>query len=56
MAAGTLIQQQGTNVDDVCDLTVTVVKSTPGDLDPNYGFGGVVSGEQVRRIDLATEP
>jgi hypothetical protein len=54
--AGTLIKIEDPAVEDSCDLTVTITKSTPGDLDPNYGFGGVISGNQVRRLDLSTEP
>lgn len=56
LPAGSLQKRAGEMVDDVCDLDVTIVKSTPGDLDPNYGHGGVISGEQVRSLTLATEP
>lgn len=52
--AGTLIKLEGQMVEDACDITVTVTKSTPGDLDPNYGFGGEIYGHQVRTLGLSS--
>ena len=52
--AGTLIQPQGQNVPEACDITVTVTKSAPGELDPSYGFGGQIYGEQVRSVQMSS--
>ncbi len=33
-----------------CELTVTLTRAREGDLDPNYGEGGVATGHRVRSV------
>lgn len=54
VAAGTLEQREGDNVADACEITITVTRSTPGQLDPGYGYGGSISGEQIRSLSVSS--
>ena len=56
ISAGTLVKLQGEGIANACDLTVTITKSAPGDLDPAYGFGGEIDGHQVRTLDVSSTP
>jgi hypothetical protein len=47
MAAGTL---------DECVVTITITRGKLGQLDPNYGKGGTVEGQQVRKVMLTSQP
>jgi hypothetical protein len=52
----TLQKRQGTQVADTCVVTVTVSRTRLGSLDPNYGEGGTVTGEQVRTLTFMSTP
>lgn len=56
IAPGTLRKRQGTNIPDSCSVTLTVVRSRPGDLDPGYGEGGTIAGEQIRKVMFTSNP
>jgi hypothetical protein len=54
--AGSLVKSEGDTVPDDCDLVVEITRSTPGDVDPAYGFGGVARGQQVRTVGVVSSP
>jgi len=59
MTAGTLVKRtpaQGEVVPDSCQVTVTVSRSRLGDLDPHYGEGGTIVGEQTRSFSFTSTP
>ena len=43
-------------VDETCDAVVTVWRTRAGELDPNYGEGGVARGVQVRSVTVLSGP
>jgi hypothetical protein len=52
--ANRIRKRMGEMVADECPMTITVIRGRPGQLDPGYGKGGVVEGQQVRRVMLTT--
>jgi hypothetical protein len=52
----TLQKRQGSMVADSCVVTLTVTRQRLGELDPAYGEGGSVSGEQVRTVQFMSTP
>ena len=42
--------------DETCDAVITVWRTRAGDVDPNYGEGGAVSGVQVRSVTVVSGP
>jgi hypothetical protein len=54
IAANTLIPQQGAATS--CTATLTIQRSQPGTLDPHYGMGGSIDGEQSRTATFTTAP
>lgn len=49
-------KRQGETITDECPLTVTVTRARDGQLDPGYGKGGTVEGQQVRTLMLTSTP
>ncbi len=39
-----------------CELNVALIRSRPGEIDPNYGEGGNITAKQSREITLYFEP
>lgn len=56
LPANTLVKKMGTMVMDSCPVTVTLTRVKAGQLDPNYGKGGVVEGQQIRTVMLMSTP
>jgi hypothetical protein len=54
--ANRIQKRMGEMIADQCQMTVSVVRSEPGDLDPGYGKGGVIEGKQVRRVMITSTP
>jgi len=54
--AGRLAKRMGEGVADECPITITVTRSRPGQLDPGYGKGGIIAGQQVRSVMLTSTP
>ena len=53
---GTFKKKLGQQIADTCAVKVDVTRSTVGTLDPHYGKGGSVSGEQLREIGFTSTP
>jgi len=49
-----LMKRMGTMVADECPVTITVFRMKLGQLDPGYGKGGVVQGQQIRKVMLSS--
>jgi hypothetical protein len=56
IAADRLKKRMGTNIADTCEVTVTLMRSRAGTLDPHYGKGGEVRGIQARTIKFTSTP
>ena len=54
--AARLKKRMNTNVPDTCEITITVMRSRAGTLDPHYGKGGEVRGIQARSFKLTSMP
>ena len=54
--ANTIKKRMGANIADQCTVTVTLVRSRPGELDSHYGKGGQISGQQRRAITFTSTP
>jgi hypothetical protein len=54
--AGTLAKTQGANVPDTCTVTLSLSRYRPGSLDPRYGDGGSIVGQQTRTMMFTTTP
>ncbi len=54
--AGTLKKKQGQQIADTCAVKLDVTRSQIGTLDPHYGKGGSVSGEQLREVGFTSTP
>jgi hypothetical protein len=54
--AARLKKRMNTNVPDSCEITITVMRSRAGTLDPHYGKGGEVRGIQARTFKLTSTP
>lgn len=52
--ANRIRKRMGEMVADQCPMTITVFRGRPGQLDPGYGKGGIISGQQVRSVMLTT--
>ena len=39
-----------------CNVTVAVTRAKAGDLDPHYGKGGAITGEQIRHATFSSTP
>ena len=55
LPAGTFVAHENQTT-ATCEVTVTVHRTRGGTLDPNYGEGGNVRGEQVRRLEILSAP
>lgn len=53
---GPLHERWGLDVPDTCAVTVTLVRARHGELDPGYGAGGRIVGEQVRTLTFLSRP
>ena len=53
---GTFKKKVGQQIADNCAVKLDVTRSTVGTLDPHYGKGGSVSGEQLREIGFTSTP
>jgi len=53
---GMLKKKQGQQIADSCAVKLDMTRSTVGTLDPHYGKGGSVSGEQLREIGFTSTP
>lgn len=47
-------KRMGDGIADQCPMTVTVTRGKVGQLDPGYGKGGTVEGQQVRKVMLTS--
>ena len=56
ISAGTFVKSQGQTIPDSCAITVTITRERIGSLDPGYGHGGQVSGQQVRTAMFTSTP
>jgi hypothetical protein len=54
--AGSLVKQQGAQISDSCDVTLTVTRSRQGELDTHFGEGGRIVGEQTQSITFTSVP
>ena len=54
--ANTFKKRMGEMIADSCEVTITLTRSRPGLLDPGYGDGGVISGNQHRSVKLTSTP
>lgn len=54
ISANTIKKTMGQNIPDSCEVTVTVTRTLEGVLDPGFGKGGVVVGEQVRTLTFTS--
>jgi hypothetical protein len=54
IAAGSVHKVQGQNIPDTCAATITLSRTRAGALDPAFGNGGTIRGEQVRKADVTT--
>ncbi len=52
--ANRIRKRMGDMIADQCAMTVTVTRGKTGQLDPGYGKGGTVEGQQVRKVMLTT--
>lgn len=52
----TIKKRMGEMVADQCEITVTLTRARLGQLDPGYGKGGVVQGQQVRSATMLSVP
>lgn len=56
IAPNTLKKRMGDMIADTCALKVTVTRARLGTLDPGYGKGGVIEGQQIRNVMLTSTP
>lgn len=42
--------------DNSCDVTITITRSRPGQIDPAYGEGGRFVARQVRSVEVRSDP
>jgi hypothetical protein len=56
MPAGTFRKRAGTNIDDSCEVKVTVEREREGELDPAFGEGGTITGVQRRSVMFTSTP
>lgn len=42
--------------DETCQAVISLRRTRIGDLDPNYGEGGVANGEQIRSVTVLSGP
>jgi hypothetical protein len=54
--AATLKKRQGMNIADSCMVTLAVSRTRLGQLDPGYGQGGTITGEQRRKMMFTSMP
>ena len=54
--AGTLQLSMAAGTPDTCDIQIAVTREHLGTLDPGYGHGGQVSGQQVRTAMFTSTP
>lgn len=54
--AGRVRQRMGDGIADTCEVTLTVTRARPGQLDPGYGKGGTIHGRQVRTLTFTSTP
>jgi hypothetical protein len=52
----TLVQREGAQIPETCEVTITMTRSRLGSLDPGYGKGGEITGEQVRTVTFTSTP
>lgn len=52
--ANRIRKRMGEMIADQCPMTLTVTRGRPGELDPGYGKGGTVEGQQVRTVVLTS--
>lgn len=55
LPAGTFVAHEN-QTGETCTVEVTLTRSRTGILDPGYGEGGEVRGEQVRRLQILSAP
>jgi hypothetical protein len=51
-----ILLREGDAVEDTCLATITITRSRPGVIDPNYGYGGDAYGYQIRDFSFTTAP
>ncbi|HTR52515.1 MAG TPA: hypothetical protein VMJ10_17495 [Kofleriaceae bacterium] len=56
IAGNTLVKASGNGVPDSCTATLTVARTRVGQLDPHFGHGGSIVGEQARTATFTTTP
>ncbi|MDQ3367758.1 MAG: hypothetical protein M3680_20230 [Myxococcota bacterium] len=54
--ANTIKRRPATTTPETCVITVAVTRTRAGTLDPGYGKGGTITGNQTRRIQLSSTP
>jgi hypothetical protein len=54
--AGTLVKSAAQGTPDSCTISISITREHLGSLDPGYGHGGQVSGQQVRTVMFTSTP
>jgi hypothetical protein len=52
----TIKKRMGETIADQCEITVMLTRSRLGQLDPGYGKGGIISGQQIRSAKTMSVP
>jgi hypothetical protein len=53
---GRVRKRMGDGIADACPMTIRVARARLGTLDPGYGKGGTIAGQQVRTLVLGSVP
>lgn len=56
IAPATIKKRMGDMIADNCQMKITITRARPGTLDPGYGKGGSVEGQQVQTVMLQSVP
>lgn len=56
IAAGTFLKRPGMTIADSCTVTVQISRLHMGSLDPHFGKGGTIYGEQRRKVTFTSQP
>jgi len=54
--ANAFVKRTGQMIADNCVVTVSITRAQLGQLDPGYGKGGLVEGQQIRKVMLMSTP
>jgi hypothetical protein len=54
--AGTFIKSAAQGTPDSCTIQISITREHLGTLDPGYGHGGQISGQQIRTVMFTSTP